>query len=80
MKERAVSKPVMAMVMILAFGAPARANEPDSTRIYQIEETLVTASPVISSMPFRAYQAWSLVTIDSKVFSPANTGDSMMRL
>ena len=39
-----------------------------------------TASPAISSMPFSSYQDLGWVVIASNVFSPASTGDSMMRL
>ena len=42
--------------------------------------TCHTRSPAISSIPFAAYQARSLITMSSNAFSPASSGLSMMRL
>ena len=39
-----------------------------------------TRSPVNSLIPLASYQSRPFRTICSKVFSPASTGESMMRL
>ena len=42
--------------------------------------TSTTRSPATSSMPFCSYQSSVWMTMSANVFSPASTGESMMRL
>lgn len=67
MKGRAVVKPMLAVVLLLVPGAAALAEEPDSLRVYQVEETLVTASPVIEGNVITRYAEVASVVSDRQI-------------